>query len=173
MRTIAFILCFTFLFSSCDRLFKDEELLLSKTPYLGDELRIDGYYYHFVSESNRTVIHFLYRNGIILWGGTYATTNINEAETEMVKLYSEVRNRKDSWGVFLVEDNKIQYEELVESPNGASLAIYRRSGYIENDTTIHFIESYYSGRKETKQINEVWHFKQFDNKPDSTNNFIT
>jgi hypothetical protein len=157
---------------SCKTMFNDEKLTLQRRNYTENTLRIDGYYYYFVQESNRTVVHFFYRNGIVLWGGTYATVDINEVETEMVKLYSEIRKMKDSWGLFLIDNSIIQHEGWVEALNGVSLAIYRRSGYIVNDTTIHFTDSYYSGRKETKRINETWHFKQFDNKPDSTNHYI-
>ena len=174
MIILLFILTgiFIMFFSCCNSLFSDEELTLQRTDYTGNELRIDGYYYYFVKGTNRTVIYFLYRNGVALWGGTYATTNLNEIEMKMIELYSGIRKMKGSWGVFIVDDNKIQHEEWVEAPSGVRLAIFRRSGYIENDTTIHFTESFYSGRNETKPINQIWHFKQFDNKPDSTNSFI-
>lgn len=37
---------------SCSKsLFGDEKLTLPKQPYMGDELRIDGYYYYNVSST--------------------------------------------------------------------------------------------------------------------------
>jgi hypothetical protein len=71
-----------------------------------------------------------------------------------------------------VDSNIIQYERWIEAPSGVRACFYRCSGYIENDSTLYFTESYYSGRNETKQIDEIWHFKQFENKPDSTNAYI-
>ena len=168
--TAFFLGMFLCLLVSCNILHPDEKLTLQRKDYAGNELRIDGYYYYFVQGVDRTVVRFLYKNGIVLWGGTYGITNINEVESEMLGLYSTVRKMKESWGVFLVEDDKIQYETWAEAPDGVCLATRKYFGYIENDTTIHITESYYSGRNETR--NEIWHFKQFDNKPDSTNKFI-
>ena len=158
--------------SCCREMFTDEELTLRREVYTGNELKIDGYYYYIVPESNRTVIWFFYRNGVVLHGGTYGSMDFDEIETIMVERYSQLKKLKSSWGVFLIDGDKIQLERWAEAPNGVSLATFRYSGNIINDTTIHFTETYYSGRNETKQIDEVWHYKQFDNKPDSTNAFI-
>lgn len=158
--------------SCCRGMFTDEELTLQREVYIGNELKIDGYYYYIVPESNRTVIWFFYRNGVVLHGGTYGSMDFDEIETIMVERYSQLKKLKSSWGVFLVDGDKIQLERWAEAPNGVSLATFRYSGNIINDTTIHITETYYSGRNETKQIDEVWHYKQFDNKPDSTNTFI-
>lgn len=158
--------------SCCRGMFTDEELTLQREVYIGNELKIDGYYYYIVPESNRTVIWFFYRNGVVLHGGTYMSVDFDEIEAEMVRWYSEKRKIKGSWGVFLIDGDKIQIETWAEAPNGVSLATFRRSGNIINDTTIHITETYYSGRNETKQVDKVWHYKQFDNKPDSTNTFI-
>jgi len=164
---------FVVLVACCKTLFPDEKLTMQKKPYTGNELRTDGYYYHFVKGYNRTVVYFLYRNGIILWGGTYSTINIDEIETEMIKLYSEIKKTKDSWGVFIVNGDTIQYEKWVGSATSRPNTYrYICWGKIENDTTIRFTKEYVSERDETRSIDKVWHFKQFDNKPDSTNNFI-
>ena len=158
--------------SCCRGMFTDEELTLQRKVYIGNELKIDGYYYYIVPESNRTVIWFFYRNGVVLHGGTYGSMDFDEIETIMVERYSQLKKLKSSWGVLLIDGDKIQLERWAEAPNGVSLATFRYSGNIINDTTIHITETYYSGRNETKQIDEVWHYKQFDNKPDSTNTFI-
>ena len=155
--------------SCCNKLFPDEKLTLQRRDYTGNELRTDGYYYYY-TKNNSTAIYFLYRNGVILLAGVFSSYNLDNIEKEMIKYYGKYI--KTDWGVFVIEGNSIQYEKWVEGLSGLIAAINRCSGYIENDTTIHFAESYYSGRKETKQINEVWHFKQFDNKPDSTNVYI-
>jgi hypothetical protein len=172
MKTmISFIVCLNMFMFCCSTLFPDEKLTIQRVDYNGNELKTDGYYYCYFEETDITVICFLFRNGIIRCMGGYSRYNEDNREQEMVSYYNR-RTIKSDWGVFVINGNKIQWEQWVESPSGVSASINRCSGDIENDTTVHFTESYYSGRNETKQINEVWHFKQFDNKPDSTNVYI-
>src|SRR5690606_18467830 len=83
--------------SCCRGMFTDEELTLQREVYIGNELKIDGYYYYFVPETNRTVIWFFYRNGVVLHGGTYMSVDFDEIEAEMVRWYSEQRKLKSSW----------------------------------------------------------------------------
>ncbi|MDR0507687.1 MAG: hypothetical protein LBH32_12860 [Dysgonamonadaceae bacterium] len=121
------------------------------------------------------VIRFYYMNGLLLKTGSHKGKDFEIIDKELVDEYSKypnMYNHKYNWGTFLIEGNNYLMESLVEDPSGVRLCIYRESGYIENDTTIHTIESYYSGKNETKQIDELWHFRQFVHKPDSTNNFI-
>ena len=157
--------------SCCNKLFRDEKLTIQRTDYNGNELRFDGYYYCYYEETDVTVVYFLFRNGIIRGAGGYTRFNENNREQEMISYYNKFSPKTD-WGVFIIDEKKILFEKWVESPSGVSASVNRKSGYIENDTTFHITESYYSGTKETKQVNEIYHFKQFDNKPDSTNNYI-
>ena len=153
---------------SCRALF-DEKLTLPRRDYTGNELRTDGYYYYFTK--NNTVVYFLYRNGIILCAHSYSTHDLNTVESEMIRLYPEVLKNKAGWGVFVVNGNEIEYDEW-NAPTGSSLPIIKRKGYIENDTTFRITESYYSDIKKTDYKEFVYRFKQFDNKPDSTNRYI-
>jgi len=155
----------------CDKLFPDEKLTLQRTNYYGNKLRLDGYYYCYYQETDITVVYFLFRNGIIRCAGGYSRFNEDNREQEMVSYYHRFTPRTD-WGVFIIERDKIQYEKWIEGPSGVSATINRCSGYIENDTTFHITESYYSGTKETEQMDKVYHFKHFVNKPDSTNTYI-
>jgi len=157
--------------SCCSKLFPDEKLTMQREDYTGNELKIDGYYYCYFERTDVTAICFLYRNGIIISASGYLGSELNGIEKEMVAYYPKL-NSKIYWGIFSINSNTIQYEKWIESPSGINAAINRRSGYIENDTTFHITDSYYSGTKETEQVDEVWHFKQFANKPDSTNNYI-
>ncbi|GHT47562.1 hypothetical protein AGMMS49965_25660 [Bacteroidia bacterium] len=147
---------------------------MKRIDYSGNELRTDGYYYRQVEGKTyrRTIVMFLFKNGIVLEAGSFSTHDLSKVEEKMVGDYKYLYKYKSGWGLFSVDLNAFQYEEWAESPSGASLSTYKYFGYIENDTTIHITESYYSGKNETKQIDEVWHFKQFDNKPDSTNVYI-
>jgi hypothetical protein len=173
MKTMILIILIGCLFiglSCCSTLFPDEKLTLQRIDYNGNELRTDGYYYCYFAETGITVVIFLYKNGIILSPYASSTQDLGFIEQEMVKYYGKYH--KTDWGVFVIDSDAIQYERWTESPSGVTACVYRKKGYIENDITFHITESYYSGRNETKQIDEVWHFKQFENKPDSTNNYI-
>ncbi|MDR1897735.1 MAG: hypothetical protein LBR10_13185 [Prevotellaceae bacterium] len=157
-------------FYCCDKLFPDEKLSLQRIDYKGNELQTNGYYYCYFAQTDVTAIYFLYRNGIIRYIGGYSRYNEDNREQEIIKYYN--KSVKTDWGVFVVDANSIQYETWEARPSGVSACIRRRSGYIENDTTFCITESYYSGRNETKQVNEIYHFKQFENKPDSTNIYV-
>jgi len=157
--------------SCCGTLFSDEKLSMQREDYYGNELRIDGYYYCYFEKTDITVVYFLFRNGVIRHAGGYSRYIEDNREQEMVSYYGKSTSKTD-WGVFIINGNKIEYEKWVEAPSGVRATINRRAGYIENDTIFHITESYNSGTGETKQVNEIWHFKQFDNKPDSTNVFI-
>jgi hypothetical protein len=156
--------------SCCNTLFPDEKLSMQRVDYLGNEIRTDGYYYYF-TKNNNTVVYFLYKNGIILCAHSYSTHNLNFVEAEMVKIYSEIRKQKDGWGIFIVDSKKIEYE-MWNASTGTSLPSMKCKGYIENDTTFYITETYYSDMKKTESKETVYHFKQFANKPDSTNIYI-
>ena len=50
--------------------------------------------------------------------------------------------------------------------------VYIREGKILNDTTFHITASYRPDGSERREKDEIYHFKQFSPKPDSTNNFV-
>jgi len=156
--------------SCCSKIFPDEKLTLQRMDYDGNELRPDGYYYYF-TKNNNTVVYFLYKNGIILCAHSYSSQDLNIVEEEMVKIYPEIRKQKDGWGVFLINNNKIEYE-IWNASTGSCLPTIKRIGFIENDTTFRITETYYSDSKKTDNNEIVYHFKQFSPKPDSTNVYI-
>ena len=156
--------------SCCSKIFPDEKLSMQRMDYNGSELRTDGYYYYF-TKNNNTVVYFLYKNGIILCAHSYSSQDLNIVEKEMVKIYSEIRKQKDGWGVFLVSDNKIEYE-IWNASTGYSLPTLKRIGFVENDTTFRTTETHFSDTQKIDYNEIVYHFKHFANKPDSTNVFI-
>jgi len=139
---------------------KDEQLTLQKTPYTGNEIRTDGYFYSYYTNNSNPpeefiVVFFLYRNGVILSAGAYEKTNFDILEKAMVARYESLQNKKIGWGVFIIKDNRIEYEQRSTSVGGG-LPVFKRSYFIENDTTL---RSSYAG---------TYHFRQFSPKPDST-----
>ena len=49
--------------NSCSKWLENEELTLPKTPYTGNELRTDGYYYYTMNGEYFRTITFFYKNG--------------------------------------------------------------------------------------------------------------
>jgi len=164
------ILCISILLAGCNRLFPDEELMLQKADYKGNELKINGYFYHFQQQPSGTIVKYLYRNGIILSGYYHSTTDLNEVEIEMVKEYDLLQKDKSRWGVFVINGNSIQYSAWSTSVGGG-LPSFKCLGVIENDTTFRITKSINSNGKEFSE-NKIYHFRQFSPKPDSTNVYI-
>ena len=50
--------------NGCSKWLEDEELTLPKTPYTGNELRTDGYYYYTMNGEYFRTITFFYKNGV-------------------------------------------------------------------------------------------------------------
>jgi hypothetical protein len=167
MKKSFFAVIMMFLFFSC----KDEELLLSKIPYTGNELRIDGYYY--LQENEKTWIRFFYGDGVILvFNFGFPTYNLDTVDCKIAEEYEKRENEKLRWGVFSIARSIIQYSKWGYSV-GAGLTSHKCMGTIENDTTFCLVKSiYYTGRIGDFDDNERYHFRQFSPKPDSTNNFI-
>ena len=159
-----------------DKIYKDDELSFAKESYIGTELRIDGYYYQEKHGKFYTMYCF-YRNGILLYlGGGFSSHQIIELENRIKNgsFYNGVKNLKDYWGVFKIENNNIKFERWYPS-SGGGLPTYVREGKILNDTTFVITEVYRmkKGKKiEAETRNEIYHFKEFHPKPDSTNAFV-
>ena len=168
MQIKKILLILVVLLCGCNKMFKDEELLLSKTPYLGDELRIDGYYYRQLPPDKYNIL-FLYRDGIMIYYICFLT-DLQQIEDRIPSIYEEIKNSKLRWGVFVISDYRIQYSGWGTSVGGG-LPTYKSIGIIENDTTFHITKDINSDGREF-EVNEMYHFRQFSPKPDSTNNFI-
>lgn len=159
-------------FSSCSKWHDDEKLTLPKQPYLGNELRTDGYYYQ--TGEKAIIVAFLYKDGTMILAGSIPAQEIQQRE-EMFKsgeFYEHIKNNKTCWCVYRIEDRNIKTNYWV-SPR--PFRCYFQEGAILNDTTF-VIQRYYkmeNGEKiEETETNRTYHFRQFSPKPDSTNMFI-
>ncbi len=150
----------------------DDKLTLPKQDYYGNELRIDGYYYNY--SDSRYEIYFLFHNGTMLYGGVPLESELAEREQSFIdgSYYSIIKNSKTNWGRFIIEGNTIK-QEYWPASTGGPLEAYTVSGVILNDTTFKMTKSWRSckpkKKKEKKEFETVYHFKQFSPKPDSTN----
>lgn len=164
------------LLNSCSKLFgkKDDELSIVRKNYDGNQLRIDGYYYRVGYNGEINDGYFLYRNGVLISTGGI-THSLDEMDNMMVNHYiddKQYRKRKIDWGVFVVKSDSIVFERWY--PHGPNMA-YVRSGKVLNDTTFHIKKSFrlVNGvETEIRERDEMYYFRVFSPKPDSTNNFI-
>ncbi len=150
---------------------KDEDISLTKSPYYGADLKIDGYYYVQDVEQNFTNVFFLYRDGIILHTYGYSSLDLNIVEQEIIERYSIIKDTKDCWGVFIITGNAIEYEKWGPSVGGG-LPTYKCIGEILNDTTFIITESVEDNKTSYKDPIDVYHYKHFLPKLDSTNIWI-
>ena len=81
----------------CKKWFEDEELTLPKTPYTGDELRTDGYYYN-MEDGKIWSTYFFYRNGVLLYGAGTDTLddNLDKYDEWFVQDHSNAIFKKES-----------------------------------------------------------------------------
>jgi hypothetical protein len=165
-----------FVFATCKREKENaEDLTIPLSPYNGNELKTNGYYYR-VSQDNMGntayEIYFLYRNGVILYGGFPLLSELPEREISYSNgTYHTQASNKTSWGRYDINGNQIRLEKWFPSSGGVA-PVYMLSGTIINDTLFHLTASRESnGNNSVKTINQHFHFKQFSPKPDSTNSY--
>lgn len=144
--------------------------------YEGDELQIDGYYYHKFEgrSSNSFLILFFFKNGI-------AFSSVVDALNES-QLNSAVKNKgnfntekasRDNWGIFEVNANSIKHVEWWYVPGGFGECSTRSwYGNILNDTTFIFDRMSTDNDGDLFDVNREFRFMQYSPKPDSTCPFI-
>ena len=168
-------------FSSCKKMFEDEELSMERVDYTGTELRTDGYYYfrnRYVYDGKQfdQIEHrFLFRNGVSTDGGVcdYSVMGMVEDNIRNGTYYDKLKGNKSRWMVFRISDYTIEFEGWTWGDGGDyKLSTFREYGEIINDTTFRLIKEDYKGKVIEYLPDVIYHFKQFSPKPDSTNSFI-
>ena len=164
--------------NNCSKIafWKDDELSISKTPYTGNQLRIDGYYYEIGVDGYLYPEYFFYSNGALInIGGRYSPNTIDTELENFIKSPNYIdgaKKNKLSGGLFIIDGISIKFEKWYPSSPGEGFPAFVRAGSILNDTTFVITESYRmkKGKKtEVKDKNETYHFRQFSPKPDSIN----
>ncbi len=157
--------------SSCG---KDVELELVRTDYIGSELKIDGYYISPEHSDGVMATYFFYQNGTVLYGGSYDKEMSNE---EIQNIWIEdsfddlIKDTKDVWGVFNIDEGSIEYETW-ESSNGGPLKTVVRFGEILDNSTFVVTSLDNNYTEETVALSDTFYFEKFSPKPDSLNRFI-
>jgi hypothetical protein len=162
------IILFFLIFSSC---LGDDLLKNTREDYMGDNLRIGGFYYEYYQGKITSVV-FLYRNGIyfLVNGDGKERTSPDEVTTLLTEDHIKFcKTDKFNWGVFIIKGNDILIETW--SPTGAGWrATATESGTILNDTS--FIITKRRWSQTEKDMYDEYFFYPYSPKPDSTNNYI-
>jgi hypothetical protein len=175
MKKIFFYFLLLFSCYSCEKLIVYKDFILKKTPYTGNELRMDGYYYTYFDCGGNNCIAAIcfYRNGILLdmGGGALSLEERDEEIKQFMERDLNSNYERLRWGLFVV-DNQIIKFELYYPQEYFTRWTGIMEGVILNDTTFRITSFYDPSNDEIRTHNETYHFRQFSPKPDSTNNFI-
>ena len=162
------------LFNNCEKIYPDDKLSLTKTEYTGQQLKIDGYYYTINKFSNKASVYVFFNNGVLLnVGGGFDLTKSNDIENALSSFafISKLKQDKTAWGLFIVKSDIIEFEHWYHS-GGSQKIVYLKSGIIINDTSFQITSSKRTDGSELRAKNEIYYFKEFSPKPDSTNAFV-
>ena len=159
----------------CGKWQRDDELTLVKTPYVGEELRTDGYYYLMNSQNNTFIdTYFFYKDGTTLsCGGTpegEPPFGFIEELLNDTSFNNSIKKTKAGWGVFKIKDNTIAFERWYAREGGLPAGL--SEGFVLNDTTFQITSLTRVKTGEVHDKNDLYHFHAFSPKPDSTNNVI-
>jgi len=155
----AIIILIITVFSSCLSM-KIEQLTMQRMDNTTTKLKLNGYYFdNFGDNDEKVDIIFFYKNGVLLDGMNSSLSDLEATEADFKSgIYADLSaNNVTSWGVYKINKNTITTEQWFAGNRCCKTLI--RSGTILNDTTFQF-------------NNEVFKFKAFSPKPDSTNVFI-
>ena len=173
IRLLLFLSIFIVLTSSsCNEEF--QELMMSRTPYNGDELRIDGYYYSDATSSDLVGLGVFYRDGVCIHflfkPETADTLNFIENEFLLNAEFIENAKNRPNWiGVFNINGTSLDYETFETARNTNTRSYFAE---IINDTTFVLQKEVDNLTGNIFEENITYRFKEFSPKPDSTNMFI-
>lgn len=166
-------------FAGCYNFYKHPEV--RTTPNKSNKLRLDGYYYTLEekSEALYSTILILYSNGCIygFMGERINSHNFNFINSDnFIDTLSKFKlnSTKDNWAGYSITDSLITIKR-VWGRIGETLYTYK--GVILNDTTFIIKKIITEGSIQYSEngiddVNEIYHFRSYSPKPDSTNNFI-
>ena len=148
--------------------FSDESLTFYKTDYIGNKLKIDGYYLKKDETENYYYSFIFYCNGIAI------NLIVDSTLDDYIKsLHNSVMYQiKSYWGLYLIKNDTILTEHYQDEWI-QGMKTYLKTGIIINDTTFIIKEEKRAiNGSELKVLNDTFHFRKFSPKPDSTNQYI-
>ena len=167
-----FVLIILMSFSSCK---EDPEPKLGtpRDAYTGSQLRTDGYFsLTYDNGQPRLLNYILYRNGMLLFGGSPLISDKSKREAEFGNgIWNETAApEKTFWGLFTINASDIMFDQW-QLRDGGALASYKTYGKILNDTTFVMTSTTRFGF-ENETLDEIYRFTPLSKKPDSTNQFL-
>ena len=170
MQKKYYLLILVVLLCACKQIFVDEEFTMARTPYLGSELKIDGYYYE-KTDLPRIYFFVFYSNGVLL---KYSVNDINELELFFNNTPKRIKDNRLWWSPFIINGNELRFEEYNNTIAGKWLVcmVYCT---ILNDSTFRIekgILSHTGKNAPNLEYNGEYHFRQYYPKLDSTNNVV-
>ena len=173
MVTRYFLFIIILLSLGCEK--KLYELSMLKTPYAGNELRIDGYYYSNQVFNNHNGIAIFYKDGVCfhLFAQIESHDTLNYIENEILldkALMRSFWNTPNHIGVFQINGKSIMFETWEVARD---ITTFSNFGEILNDTTFLITNQVNNDSGKSYSENLTYRFRQFSPKPDSTNTFIT
>ena len=171
------ILLTLLLLSSCKIVPWDDFTYYQK--YKGNaDIRMDGYYYYIDTNEHEPVIDnvlIFYNNG--LWLSLAGFDNHKSIGDFIInhQFDTTLTYRGSRWGAFVVEDDALKIQRF--KPLGVDwfvdqFRLYEGRFHIKNDTTLILRKGYLIHERKPIDLNWKYHFKKFNHKPDSTNNWI-
>ena len=142
------------------------------------DIRMDGYYFHLHKDSyGYTRINALvfYSNGLYLNLGNFKN---HKSIRECITNYASdgtLTLHGSMWGAFIIEGEKLKiqsFNPLVYELLIRKFRLYNGHFDIINDSTLIFTKGYLIHEKKFVDMNNAYFFKEFNHKPDSTNNWI-
>jgi len=178
MKAKIWMLCFMLYLCSCEKILKNEEFSIKCVPYLGSELRIDGYYYlkRLGSDGNKRFIsYFIFYSDGVSSTGNIETENLSDVESYFATWSYDkwIRSNLYVWGPFSIQGDKLRMQ-YYEPSDYLIKRIEEVSCTILNDSTFYLEKIYLvHAEKEGRSFTTgEYRFKQYSPKPDSTNNFL-
>jgi hypothetical protein len=158
--------------ASCEK--ELHKLSMAKTPYTGNELRIDGYYYSNLTSADDIGVAVFYRDGVCIntWVKPVNSDTLSYIENEILindAFINKIKSIPTHIGVFQINTKSIEFETWEV---GRDIITFSNYGEILNDTTFLITKQVNndSGKSYSKKL--TYRFRQFSPKPDSTNTFI-
>ncbi|NLO00082.1 MAG: hypothetical protein GX125_07480 [Bacteroidales bacterium] len=177
LKNFVFLIILSLSTFSCER--EVAPLKIKKIDYLGDQLRIDGYYHSEVETIEPPYIHVavFYRDGFCIHTCTRVdkmsgSDTLNYLETTLLNnaFVSKLKERPLHVGAFKINETDLQFE-IWNDPGsivGRPISSFSHYGKILNDTTFVITKMVNNRTNHTFLQNLVYHFEQFSPKPDST-----
>lgn len=145
---------------------------LKSTDYVGQEIRIDGFWHEEDIELDGLIgTGFYYRNGVFLNGGVVSFSDIKVKEDRNRWWDNEnIDLGRGMYGVFEIDDDEIYLERYI--PGAGISQTQELYGKILSDTSFRILRIVDNLYNTEEDVNVKMKFYPFSPKPDSTNNFI-